>query len=92
LGKEQIGVEDNFFELGGHSLIATRLLSRLHESFQVDLPLQSIFESATISELAAAIMERKGAEIGEEALAKLVEDLEHLSDEEVKAILNAELL
>lgn len=55
LGVQKIGVYDNFFELGGHSLLATQLISRIRETFHVDLPLRSLFESPTIYTLAENI-------------------------------------
>jgi len=55
LDADEIGVIDNFFELGGHSLLATQLNSRVGELFQIELPLRSLFESPTISELAAEV-------------------------------------
>ncbi|HEU5230966.1 MAG TPA: KR domain-containing protein, partial [Ktedonobacteraceae bacterium] len=55
LGIEQIGIRDNFFELGGHSLLGAQLIARLRQSFQIDLSLEIIFESATVAELAIAI-------------------------------------
>jgi acyl carrier protein len=52
LGIERIGVEDNFFELGGHSLMATQLITRLRQIFQIDLPLAIIFKTPTVSAVA----------------------------------------
>jgi amino acid adenylation domain-containing protein len=55
LNYEQIGIYDNFFELGGHSLLATQLLSRVRDTFEVDLPLRQVFQSPTIAGLGEQI-------------------------------------
>ncbi|MDZ8051396.1 MAG: amino acid adenylation domain-containing protein [Aulosira sp. ZfuCHP01] len=52
---DRIGIHDNFLDLGGHSLIATQVISRLRNLFQVELPLRLMFESPTVAELAAAV-------------------------------------
>ncbi len=51
----RIGIADNFFDLGGHSLLAARLLSRIRRTFQIDLPLDVLFEAQTIEALSAKI-------------------------------------
>ena len=50
-----IGREDNFFDLGGHSLLATQLVSRIRDSFAVELPLAAIFTAQTLREMAVQI-------------------------------------
>ncbi len=52
---ENAGASDNFFELGGHSLLAMRLVSKLRETFKVELPLRDMLEAATLAEMARAI-------------------------------------
>ncbi len=55
LGIEHVNVDDNFFELGGHSLLVTRIISRVRKVFQVEAPILALFESPTVSGLAAVI-------------------------------------
>ncbi len=55
LGIERVGISDNFFRLGGHSLLATRLISRLHQAFNVNLPLRSLFGSRTLEDVARTL-------------------------------------
>ncbi|WP_050780083.1 non-ribosomal peptide synthetase [Crocosphaera chwakensis] len=42
---EKISLKDNFFELGGHSLLATQIISRVRETFSLDLPIRALFET-----------------------------------------------
>lgn len=65
LSLDRIGIYDNFFDLGGHSLLATRLVSRLRQEFNIDLPLQILFEMPTVAQLSVVIEEIILAEIEE---------------------------
>ncbi|MEH1814615.1 MAG: amino acid adenylation domain-containing protein [Nostoc sp.] len=55
LGIQQVGVKDNFFELGGHSLLATQVVSRIRDTLQTEVALDSLFAAATVAELAKQI-------------------------------------
>lgn len=55
LGIKRLSIRDNFFELGGHSLLATQIVSRVRDAFKVELPLRSLFEAPTITELSQVI-------------------------------------
>ena len=55
LKREFISIQSNFFELGGHSLLATQVISRIRETFQVNLPLAYLFDNPTIANLAKQI-------------------------------------
>ncbi|MBI5032799.1 MAG: amino acid adenylation domain-containing protein, partial [Chloroflexi bacterium] len=59
LNVERIGIHDNFFDLGGHSLVATRVVARVLDAFQIELPLRSLFEMPTVAQLATQIQEIK---------------------------------
>jgi len=55
-----IGTSSNFFDLGGNSLLAMQLISRIRESFEVELPVRAIFEHAELNCLATAIEAASG--------------------------------
>jgi acyl carrier protein len=50
-----VGVEDHFFEMGGHSLKATRLVSRIHKVFNLEIPIGDIFKMPVLGDMAAYI-------------------------------------
>lgn len=52
LGLAQIGVDDDFFALGGHSLQAARIVTRLRDRFEREVPMRDMFGEPTIAALA----------------------------------------
>jgi FkbH-like protein len=91
LGVERVGVEDHFFDLGGHSLLAMQVLSRVRESFGVEVPLSALFDNApTVANLARTIsrLEVERAESGE--IAALLGELEEMTEEQVLTLLASE--
>ncbi len=86
---ECLGVHDNFFDLGGHSLLATRVISRIRQEFETDLPLRKLFENPTVADLAVQITEVQQKRAPEQ-LTEVLADLEVLSDEEAERQLSLE--
>nr|QEO74537.1 hypothetical protein [uncultured bacterium] len=87
-GISQIGIHDSFFDLGGHSL-AIQLISRLRETFRLELPLGSLFESPTISgwlRLSKSI----NAKMRADDLEEMLKEIESLSLEEARTRLAEE--
>jgi acyl carrier protein len=52
LGLDSISTQDGFMKLGGDSMKIMSLISRVYTEFGIELPLESIFNSVTVQELA----------------------------------------
>jgi hypothetical protein len=58
-------------ELGGDSLLASRMITRMRELFELDVPIRLFFEASTVAELAEEV-ERLREETEEQKLVELV--------------------
>lgn len=50
-----IGIKDNFFDIGGNSLLATQLLTKIGELYDIRLSLNSVYNNPTVEELSKLI-------------------------------------
>lgn len=79
-------VHDNFHELGGHSLALVRFAVRVRDEFGVELPVDALFTDAfTVADIARTIREH-----GAGGLDELLAELEQLTDDEVRALLDSD--
>ena len=83
LGLRPLGPADDFFDLGGQSLTLVRFLARVQDSYGVELPVDTLFETdLTVASAAEAVRQAR--------LAAALAELDGLSDDEVAALLAAE--
>ena len=90
LGLDAVGIHDDFMELGGHSLLATQVVSRVISAFRVEVPLRSVFEASTVARMAVLVTQRRAEEAEQTDVERLVSELEALSDEQAKRLLEGE--
>jgi acyl transferase domain-containing protein/SAM-dependent methyltransferase len=76
LGIGNLGVRDNFFELGGDSLIATRVYAQVRRELDIEIPLEKMFELATIRRISLFV-----------ATSQDPESIDTLSEEELDDLL-----
>jgi amino acid adenylation domain-containing protein len=90
LGLPRVGVNDNFFALGGHSLLAVRVLLRVQERFQVELPLSTLFEAPTIAQLVLKLVQSQAVQVDDALLDQLLAEVEQTSDADIVNLLAIE--
>ncbi|HVG06167.1 MAG TPA: amino acid adenylation domain-containing protein [Thermoanaerobaculia bacterium] len=74
---DRVDVDDSFWKLGGDSILATRVLARLENSLEVDLPLKTMFLSPTLRQFAKAVGEviLISAQVGADCWTDTIQDL-----------------
>jgi len=91
LERPSVSPHDNFFDLGGHSLLAVLLLLRIRETFGVELSIDDVYSGTlTLADLAARIETAQLGGIDPKEYAALVAEIEGLSDEEARQLLETE--
>jgi acyl carrier protein len=86
---KQVGIRDNFFALGGHSLSAARAITRICDTFEIEMPLRELFEAPTIEALALRIQQAKDRQESYWASIErqLRSKIEGMSEEEIRQML-----
>lgn len=79
LGIQELSAENDFFALGGTSIKAVSVMARVRSEFGVLVPLAILFETPTITALAAAVIELQGKgvldeHVGQQTIVRLVQE------------------
>ena len=90
LNVAQVGIRDNFFDLGGHSLLLTKLANRVHDTFQIRLPLRIIFDLPTIERMGQAIIEEQVKNADKVTVNRFLSKLSEMTPEQVSELLKGQ--
>jgi acyl carrier protein len=55
MGLDSVGIHDDFFQLNGSSLVATQIIARLMQEYDIEIPMNGFYEQPTIAHLAELI-------------------------------------
>jgi amino acid adenylation domain-containing protein len=86
LSVDQVGIHDDFFALGGHSLAASRVISRVIASFQLQLSIKALFDAPTVATMAAVIADNLERRANAADLARLMSEIDAFSAAEAKEL------
>ncbi len=90
LGLEKVCIYDNFFDLGGHSLLASQLVSRLGETFQIELSLRTFFQSPTVADLAEAMLSDPEDRARVESIAAILITVAQSSEDDLEPLIEVD--
>ena len=85
-----IGIHDNFLDLGGHSLAASRVISRVIQEFNLELPVRALFDAPTVAEMVAVIAQNQAKRASDAELAQMLREVEAITEEEAQKQLAGE--
>ena len=81
LGLDQVGVHDHFLDLGGDSLHAMRIVSRVQEMWQAEIPPSRLFETPTVADMAVLVTAYLVAKTEPAAIEMIIKDIGSTSSE-----------
>jgi amino acid adenylation domain-containing protein len=84
LSLDDVGIYDNFFDLGGDSLAASRVIARVVQSRQLELPIKALFDTPTVAEMAAIITQNQTKRASDAELAQMLREVEAMTEEEAQ--------
>lgn len=89
LGVDRIGLNDDFVELGGTSLLAVQLVSRVYDTFGIEIPLGQFFgATVTLEELARVVEIAQISTAPDSDTASLLDEVAQLTDDEARRLLS----
>lgn len=84
LSLPKVGIDDDFFDLGGHSLAASQVISRVIQTFKLELPVKALFDAPTVRQMAAVVEQHRECTASEAELGRMLREVEAMTDEEVQ--------
>lgn len=85
---EKVSVTANFFELGGHSIMATRVVSRIFESFDVQIAIRHLFDTPTIRGITKILLSMTDEADRIQETAELIVQIDEMSEDEIDTLIN----
>ncbi|HEX9454735.1 MAG TPA: phosphopantetheine-binding protein, partial [Candidatus Binatia bacterium] len=83
LAIELVGIDDNFFDLGGDSLAASRVISRVIQSFKLVLPVKALYDAPTVARM-AQFVKHHADRADDAALEQTLRQVETMTEEEAE--------
>ena len=91
LSMTEIGADDNFFDLGGHSLTVTAIITRVRESFKLELPIKAFFDFPSIAEMATFIAQLQAKPTSKTDLERALSEIETMSEDNALELLSKQV-